>query len=146
MEKSKNGVLSGLLSLSLAEVRHLAIPRDGWEAFATPLLELYDGGRSVLRIQGFDPSVIRRTLHTYQAMAPAEAAARARVRVAQAELATVVGTRGVYASTVWRAMLQIYDRSLSAGHSDLRFMHGIAGFAAFMKTGPRKKATAAGTV
>lgn len=120
-----------LFDLTPEEVSALSKPREGFEAHIEGLLALYEAEADELKIRGLELAEIRAHANSAKALAAIEAAA--------AKYAEMVReTRLLHAARVWDALLDIYAKAQAVGRTNEAVARGIADFAKFMKTGPRK--------
>jgi hypothetical protein len=121
-----------LVPLSPDEIRHLPKPYKGFEQFAEPLLALYREHEAALSVEGLDVDAIEEAQNAYDALAAPEAEAAKQLELIQA-------TRLMYGSKAWSAYLEIYARGQGAARTNIAIRRAIAGFASFLKHGPRAK-------
>jgi hypothetical protein len=122
-----------LIDLSPEEVRRLPKPREGFDAYAETLIDLYENNVEELSIKGYDASQTRDSLAALQSLKTMESAAKR-------QLALVQETRLYHMAIVWTAMLDIYARAQSAGRNNPTMKRAIAEFEQFMKNrSPKKK-------
>jgi hypothetical protein len=114
------------------DMRRLAKPRVGFEAYASQLVELART-RPALQPAGFDADETLAEVRAFEA-------AQQVVADAQKALTLALEHRAQSASNVWRTELRIYRHAQAEAVDDTDVEFGIAGFAAFLRPGHRKAA------
>lgn len=138
MGQKKRSKRSTTVDVSSSTVRHLVRPRAGFDAHTAALIELYRSHTQELFIAGLDPSAVLAELAQYAASLAAQRALRAQL-VQQQE------TTLLHASSVWTAMLAVYEEARSASKRSSTIRAAIADFEQFMRNQRVKKpATTAG--
>jgi hypothetical protein len=126
-----------LTPLTIAEVRRLPKPHQGFEAFVEPLAQIVESHPNDLGT-GLDIAAMRDELTSYLALVD-------QIKVAAAALARLENTRVQLGASVWSSELLIYSRARSVGRTNAEVSYAIEAFEQFMKNGPQKKATAPST-
>jgi hypothetical protein len=130
---SKKNKKNETVNLTTAQLRHLARPREGFEAQLEILIALYRANPQALYIDS-SPDELEAELNAYRDMVAAEDAERE-------QLATMEDARLVRGSSLWSALLDLYARGQLASRTKPTIKRGIASAEQFMRT-HRKRASA----
>ena len=132
MEKTKKqGTVTQLVHLSLAEVRKLLKPRDGFLGHAAPLIALYADKEDELRVKGVTAAEMKTALHTFEALAQSEAES-------VAQTAMLRDPRLLWGAKLYGYMLYIYARTKAAARNDVEMSRAIDAFERFLKPKSRR--------
>ena len=132
MVKKLGSKLTALVALTAQQVRRLAKPREGFVAYAQPMIALYQARAKEWSIKGKTPDSMLELLSAYQWLLQMEEDSARQHQLIQE-------TRAQRGSDLWTGTLDIYALAKAASRNDPELAHAIAAFEQFMKRAHRSK-------